>query len=159
MLGMLQQMQSQHNLHMMMVARRKVMLSMLQQMQGQVNLHNAKKSPHGSGLAITCMIGTRHHTPSLCMANICIKSGVLTNTAKWNHNGCFTYVTTRALCMLQFMVALLMLLPIMTPTPTTWAGSLYCHLHSLVATDTWFSCTKIPWPLSTNMASLICSSP
>jgi hypothetical protein len=29
----------------------------------------------------------------------------------------------------------------------------------LVATDTWFSCTKIPWPLSTNMASLICSSP
>ncbi len=34
MLGMLQQMQSQHNLHMMMAARRKVMLSMLQQMQG-----------------------------------------------------------------------------------------------------------------------------
>jgi hypothetical protein len=32
MLGMLQQMQSQHNLHRMMVARRKVMLSMLQQM-------------------------------------------------------------------------------------------------------------------------------
>ncbi len=29
MLGMLQQMQSQHNLHRMMVARRKVMLSML----------------------------------------------------------------------------------------------------------------------------------
>jgi hypothetical protein len=34
MLGMLQQMQSQHNLHRMMAARRKVMLSMLQQMQG-----------------------------------------------------------------------------------------------------------------------------
>jgi len=29
MLGMLQQMQSQHNLHMMMAARRKVMLNML----------------------------------------------------------------------------------------------------------------------------------
>jgi hypothetical protein len=38
-------------------------------------------------------------------------------------------------------------------------GSLYCHPHSLVDTDTWFSCTKIPWPLFTNMASLICSSP
>jgi hypothetical protein len=34
MLGMLQQMQSQHNLYRMMVVRRKVMLSMLQQMQG-----------------------------------------------------------------------------------------------------------------------------
>jgi hypothetical protein len=33
------------------------------------------------------------------------------------------------------------------------AGSLYCHPHSLVATDTWLSCTKIPWPLSANMAS------
>ncbi len=42
-LGMLQQMQSQHNLHKMMAARRKVMLSMLQQMQGQHNLHDAKK--------------------------------------------------------------------------------------------------------------------
>jgi hypothetical protein len=142
MLGMLQQMQSQHNLHMMMVVRRKVMLSMLQQMQGQHNLHNAKKSLHGSGLAITCMIGTRHHTPSLCMANICIKSGVLTNTAKWNHNDYFTYATTKALCVLQFMMAWLMLLPITTPTPTTWAGSLYCHPHSSVATDTWLSCTK-----------------
>jgi hypothetical protein len=62
---------------------------------------------------------TRHRTPSLCMANVCIKSGVLTNTTKWNHNGCFTYVTTRALCVLQFMVAWLMLLPITTPTSTT----------------------------------------
>jgi hypothetical protein len=34
MLGMLQHMQSHHNLHRMMVAKRKVMLSMLQQMQG-----------------------------------------------------------------------------------------------------------------------------
>jgi hypothetical protein len=33
MLGMLQQMQSQHHLHRMMATRRKVMLSMLQQMQ------------------------------------------------------------------------------------------------------------------------------
>jgi hypothetical protein len=32
MLGMLQQMQSKHNLHRMVVVRRKVMLSMLQQM-------------------------------------------------------------------------------------------------------------------------------
>jgi hypothetical protein len=52
-----------------------------------------------------------------------------------------------------------MLLPITTPTSTTWAGSLYCHPHSLVATDTWFNCTKIPWPLYANMANLICSSP
>ncbi len=52
-----------------------------------------------------------------------------------------------------------MQLPITTLTSTTWAGSLYCHLHSLVATDTWLSCTKIPWPLSANMVSLICSSP
>jgi len=37
--------------------------------------------------------------------------------------------------------------------------SLYCHPHSLVATDTWLSCTKIPWPLFAIMASLICSSP
>jgi hypothetical protein len=96
---------------------------------------------------------------SMCMANVCIKSGVLTNTTKWNQNGYFTYTTTRALCVLQFMVAWLMLLPITTPTPTTWADSLYCHPHSLVATDTWLSCTKIPWPLSANMASLICSSP
>ncbi len=58
MLGMLQQMQSQHNLHRMMATRRKVMLSMLQQMQGQHNLHNTKKSLHKSGLAITCTIGT-----------------------------------------------------------------------------------------------------
>ncbi len=159
MLGMLQQMQSQHNLLKMMAARRKVMLSMLQQMQGQYNLHNAKKSLHGSGLAITCTIGTRHRTPSLCMANVCIKSGVLTNIAKWNHNGCFTYATTMALCVLQFMVTWLMLLPRTTPTSTTWAGSLYCHPHSLVDTDTWLSCTKIPWPLSANMASMICSSP
>jgi hypothetical protein len=50
-------------------------------------------------------------------------------------------------------------LPITMPTSTTWAGSLYCHPHSLVAIDTWLSCTKIPWPLSANMASLICSSP
>jgi hypothetical protein len=64
-----------------------------------------KKSLHESGLAITCTIGTRHRTPSLCMANVCIKSGVLTNTAKWNHNDYFTYATTRALCVLQFMVA------------------------------------------------------
>jgi len=42
MLGMLQKMQSQHNLHKMMAARRKVMLSMLQQMQGQHNLHKKK---------------------------------------------------------------------------------------------------------------------
>jgi hypothetical protein len=91
----------------------------------------------------------------LCMANVCIKSGVLTNTAKWSHNGCFTYATTRALCVLQFMVAWLMLLPIMTPTLTTWAGSLYCHPHSLMDTNTWLNCTKIPWPLSANMASLI----
>jgi hypothetical protein len=94
-----------HNLHRMMATRRKVMLNMLQQMQGQHNLHNAKKSLHGSGLAITCTIGTWHRTPSLCMANVCIKSGVLTNTAKWNHNDYFTYATTRALCVLQFMVA------------------------------------------------------
>ncbi len=33
-LGVLQQMQSQHNLHKMMAGRRKVMLNMLQQMQG-----------------------------------------------------------------------------------------------------------------------------
>ncbi len=118
-----------------------------------------KKITAWSGLAITCTIGTRHCMPSLCMANVCIKSGVLTNTAKWNHNGYFTYVTTRAICVLQFMVTWLMLLPITTPTSTTWAGSLYCHPHSLVATDTWLSCTKIPWPLSANMASLICSSP
>jgi hypothetical protein len=58
MMGMLQQMQSQHNLHRMMAARRKVMLSMLQQMQGQHNLHKVKKSLHGSGLAIICTIGT-----------------------------------------------------------------------------------------------------
>ncbi len=115
-------MQSQHNLHRMMAARRKVMLNMLQQMQGQHNLHKAKKSLHGSGLAITCTIGTQHHTPSLCMANVCIKSGLLTNIAKWNHNGCFTYATTRALCVLQFMVAWLMQLPITTPTSITWAG-------------------------------------
>ncbi len=159
MLGMLQQMQSQHNLHKMMATRRKVMLSMLQQMQGQHNLHKAKKSLHGSGLAIICTIGTRHHTPSLCMVNICIKSGLLTNIAKWNHNDCFTYATTKALCVLQFMVASLMQLPITTLTSTTWAGSLYYHPHSLVATDTWLNCTKIPWPLSANMASLICSSP
>jgi hypothetical protein len=73
------------------------------------------------------------------MANVCIKSGVLTNTAEWNHNGCFTYATTRALCVLQFMVAWLILLPIITPTSTTWVGSLYCHPHSLVATNTWLS--------------------
>jgi hypothetical protein len=36
---------------------------------------------------------------------------------------------------------------------------LYCHPHSLVDTETWLSCTKIPWLLSANMASLICSSP
>jgi hypothetical protein len=72
---------------------------------GQYNLHKAKKSLHGSGLAITCTIGTRHRMPSLCMANICIKSGLLTNIAKWNHNGYFTYATTKALCVLQFMVA------------------------------------------------------
>ncbi len=143
----------------MMVARRKVMPSMLQQMQGQHNLHKAKKSLHGSGLAITCKKGTRHRTPSLCMANVCIKNGLLTNIAKWNHNDYFTYATTKALCVLQFMVAWLMQLPITTPTSTTWASSLYCHPHSLVATDTWLSCTKIPWPLFTNMASLICSSP
>ncbi len=82
MLDLLQQMQSQHNLHRMMVTRRKVMLNMLQQMQGQHNMHNAKKSLHGSGLAITCTIGTRHYTPSSCMANVCIKSEVLTNITK-----------------------------------------------------------------------------
>jgi len=119
MLGMLQQMQSQHNLHKMMAMRRKVMLSMLQQIQGQHNLHKAKKSLHGSGLAITCTIGTQHRTPSLCMANVCIKSGLLTNIAKWNHNGYFTYATTKALCVLQFMVVWLMQLPITTPTSTT----------------------------------------
>jgi len=94
-------------------------LSMLQQMQGQHNLHKAKKSLHGNGLAITCKIGTRHRTPSLCMANVYIKSGLLTNIAKWNHNGCFTYATTKALCVLQFMVAWLMQLPITMPTSTT----------------------------------------
>ncbi len=83
----------------------------------------SKKSLHGSGLAITCKIGTWHCTPSLCMANVCINSGLLTNIAKWNHNGCFTYVTTKALCVLQFMVAWLMQLPITTPTSTTWASS------------------------------------
>ncbi len=119
----------------------------------------AQPALHESGLAITCTIRTRHRMPFLCMENVCIKNGVLTNTTKWNHNGCFTYTTTRALDVLQFMVAWLMLLPITTPTLTTWAGSLYCHPHSLVATDTWLNCTKIPWPLSANMASLICSSP
>jgi hypothetical protein len=34
------------------------------------------------------------------MANVCIKSGLSTNIAKWNHNGCFTYATTKALCVL-----------------------------------------------------------
>ncbi len=42
-------------------------------------------------------------------------------------------------------VAWLMQLPITTPTSTTWVGSLYCHPHSLVATNTWLSCTKIPY--------------
>jgi len=33
------------------------------------------------------------------------------------------------------------------------------RLIVLPSSFTWLSCTKIPWPLSANMASLICSSP
>jgi hypothetical protein len=38
-------------------------------------------------------------------------------------------------------------------------GRLIILPSSFIGGNTWLSCTKIPWPLFANMASLVCSSP